>query len=273
MRPEPPVSSRGAAAGVLTSPRRFTIVQATFHPFITRGSMIWFGNLPLPGPRALPQDAARGNPHARMARALRTVASREPHLAGSALLDAIEATGGVDRETAARLLPWFRDFDADRHFTENVRRLALKGVAAADEFRGVVRYVVEDLTGSGEVAEVGPEPGIRFRSGEREGIVLAYPQVAFSLGGETRRAVQAAVEEMPDALVIVARNFTEAAADQLSGMLSGTEVPGTLLTVNLLLGMRAVKLRYGPSPERVIDTLGAGRPLRSVDVALLGNRD
>lgn len=234
--------------------------------------MIWFGNLPLPGSRALPHAAARENPHARMARALRTVAAREPHLAGSALLDAIEATGGVDRETAARLLPWFRDFDADRHFADNVRRLALKGVAAADEFRGVVRYVVEDLTGSGEVTEVGPEPAIRFRGAEREGIVLAYPQVAFSLAGEARRTVQAAVEEMPDALVIVAKNFTEAAADQLAGMLAGTEVPGTLLTVNLLLGMRAVKLRYGPSPERVFDTLGAGRPLRSVDVALLGNR-
>ena len=234
--------------------------------------MIWFGNLPLPAPRALPRGDAGETPHVRMARALRAVAAREPHLSGRALLDAIEATGGVDRETAERLLPWFRHFDADRCFTENVRRLALKGVAAADEFRGVVRYVVEDLTGSGEVAEVGPEPAIRFRGGEREGIVLAYPQVGFSLGGEARRAVEAAVEEMPDALVIVARNFTESAAEQLAGMLAGTEVPGTLLTVNLLLGLRAVKLRYGPSPERVIDTLGAGRPLRSVDVALLGNR-
>lgn len=234
--------------------------------------MIWFGNLPLPNSRAVPQ-ALRGDDHARMARALRTVAAREPHLSGGALLDAIEAVGAVDRDTAARLLPWFRDFDADRHFAENVRRLALKGVAAAEEFRGVVRYVVEDLTGSGEVAEVGPEPAIRFRSGERRGIVLAYPQVAFSLGGEARRTVRAAVEEAPAALVVVAKNFTEGTADQLAGMLAGTGVPGTLLTVNLLLGLRAVKLRYAPSPDRVMDTLGAGRPLRSVDVALLGNRD
>lgn len=234
--------------------------------------MIWFGNLPMPVSRALPQDALHRDAHARMARALRTVAAREPHLSGRALLDAIAATGWVDRETAARLLPWFRDFDADRHFADNLRRLALKGAPVAEEFRGVVRYVVEDLTGSGDLDEVGPQPAIRFRSGEREGIVLAFPQVGFSLGGEARRAVEAAVEEMADALVIVARNFAEGTADQLSGMLAGTEVPGTLLTVNLLLGLRAVKLRYGPSPDRVLDTLGAGRPLRSVDVALLGNR-
>ncbi len=230
--------------------------------------MIWFGNLPMPARRALPP----ADEHTRMARALRAVAAREPHLSGRALLDAIEATGGPDRATAERLLPWFRHFDPDRHFSENLRRLALKGAPAAEEFRGLVRYVVEDLTGSGEVAEVGPEPAIRFRSGEREGVVLAYPQVGFSLGGEVRRSVEAAVEEMPDALVIVAKNFTETAADQLSGHLAGSGVPGTLVTVNLLLGLRAVKLRYQPSAERVIETLGAGRPLRSVDVALLGNR-
>ncbi|HEV2148590.1 MAG TPA: hypothetical protein VGR37_14395 [Longimicrobiaceae bacterium] len=234
--------------------------------------MIWFGNLPMPRAAALPPERLRGDARARMAWALRTVAAREPHLTGDALLDAVEATGGVDRETALRLLPWFRHFDADRHFADNLRRLALKGTAAEEDFLGAVRYVVEELTGSGDVAGVGPEAGIRFRSGEREGIVLAYPQVAWSPGGETRKSVAAAVEEMPDALVVVAKNFVPGAADQLSGMLAGTGVPGTLLTVNLLLGLRAVKLRYQPSPDRVLDTLGAGRPLRSVDVALLGNR-
>jgi hypothetical protein len=234
--------------------------------------MIWFGNLPMPRAAAALPRGRGDDARSRMARALREVAAREPHLTGNALLDAVEATGGVDRETALRLLPWFRHFDADRHFADNLRRLALKGTAAADDFLGAVRYVVEELTGSGEVAGVGPQTGIRFRSGEREGIVLAYPQVSLSLGGETRDSVAAAVEEMPDALVIVAKNFVPGAAEQLSGMLSGTEVPGTLLTVNLLLGLRAVKLRYQPSADRVLDTLGAGRPLRSVDVALLGNR-
>ena len=235
--------------------------------------MIWFGNLPKLFPEPAPPGTFRGGVHARMEQALRMVAAREPHLAGEALLDALEATGGVDRETAARLLPWFGHFDADRHFADNLRRLSLKGTAAADQFRGLVRYVVEDLTGDGAVEEVGPEPAIRFRAGEHEGVVLAYPQVSFSLGGEARRTVEAAVEEMPDALVIVARNFQEGAAGQLSGMLAGTEVPGTLVTVNLLLGLRAVKLRYQPSAERVVRTLGAGRPLRSTDVALRGNRE
>ncbi len=235
--------------------------------------MIWFGNLPSPVfPASFPGPFA-GSERVCMARALRMVAAREPHLSGDALLDALAATGGVDRETAARLLPAFRGFDADRHFTEDLRRLSLKGTLVSDEFRVRVRRVVEDLTGSGELGEVGPEEGIRFRADGREGVVLAYPQTGFSLSGPARESIAAAVREMPDALVLVARHFQEGAAEQLSGLLSGTEVPGTLVTVNLLLGMRAVALRYQPAPERVVETLGAGRMLRSVDVALLGNRE
>ena len=49
-------------------------------------------------------------------------------------------------------------------------------------------------------------------------------------------------------------------------------MPGTLVTVNLLLGIRAISLRYQPSPTRVIALLGYGRPLRSADIARLGDR-
>jgi len=77
---------------------------------------------------------------------------------------------------------------------------------------------------------------------------------------------------MPDALLVVARNFDPHAAAQLSGELAGTGVPGTLVTLNLLLGIRAITLRYQPPVERVIGVLGAGRPLRSADVARLGDR-
>ena len=47
----------------------------------------------------------------------------------------------------------------------------------------------------------------------------------------------------------------------------------TLVTVNLLLGIRATTLRYQPGAERVIALLGSGRPLRSRDVAVLGDRN
>jgi hypothetical protein len=120
--------------------------------------------------------------------------------------------------------------------------------------------------------EVGPEGAVRFTLGEREGIVLAYPAVQFTIGGNAARAVEAAVEEMPDTLVIVARNFQDGTRAQLRAMLDRTEVPGTLVTVNLLLGMRATALKYQPSPERVVDLLSVGRPLRTQDVAALGDR-
>ncbi|HYJ79043.1 MAG TPA: hypothetical protein VEW03_05555 [Longimicrobiaceae bacterium] len=236
--------------------------------------MIWFGNLSQAFGIALDVPAlGTGDESARMERALRAVAAYAPHLEGAALVDALASTGWVDRPTAARLLPCFRHFDRDRWFAESLRSLSLKGPLAADEFRSRVGRVVEDLTGNARVEDVGPEGAVRFSLGEREGIVLAYPQVQFTIGGSAAEAVQAAVEEMPDALVIVARNFRDDTRAQLSGMLSRTGVPGTLVTVNLLLGMRATALKYQPSPERVLDLLSVGRPLRTQDVAVLGERE
>ena len=94
----------------------------------------------------------------------------------------------------------------------------------------------------------------------------------FSLGGPALKTVEAAVEEMLDTLLIVARNFQDAAGAQLSGVLSRSGVPGTLVTVNLLLGIRAMALKYQPSPERVVDLLSVGRPIRTQDVARLADR-
>ena len=234
--------------------------------------MIWFGNLSqalrIPVAAVLPP----GEENARMEKALRAVAARDPQLEGEALLDALAATGWVDRPTAARLLPCFRHFDADRWFAESLRSLSLKGPTAAEEFRARVGRVFGELTGNARLDTLGPEDAVRFTLGGREGVVLAYPAVQFSLGGNAAKAVEAAVEEMPDALVIVARNFQDGARGQLSAMLHRTGVPGTLVTVNLLLGMRATALRYQPAPERVVDLLSVGRPLRTQDVATLGDR-
>ncbi len=207
-----------------------------------------------------------------MQHALEWVAARAPHLAGEPLLDALADTGWVDRATAARLLPIFRHFDADRYFAECLRALSFRGTTIAAEFRSRVARVVEDLAGSAELATLGGEEGIRFRHGEREGILLAYPEVALTLGASARASIAAAVDEMPDTLVVVARNFGESTAPQLAALLSRTGVPGTLVTVNLLLGMRAMALRYQPGAERVLDLLCTGRPLRSADIARLGNR-
>lgn len=234
--------------------------------------MIWFGNLSHALRIPVPALVGGDSDEQRMEAALRLVASYAPHLAGDALLDALASTGYVDRRTAARLLPCYRHFDADRWFADSLRSLSLKGPLVADEFRGRVGRVVEDLTGNARIEELGPEPAVRFTLGEREGVVLPYPAVQFSLGGTALKAVEAAVEEMPDALVIVARNFQDGAAGQLSGILSRTGVPGTLVTVNLLLGMRATALRYQPAPDRVLDLFTLGRPMRTQDVARLGER-
>ena len=207
-----------------------------------------------------------------MERALRAVAAHAPHLSGDALLDAIAETGLIDRATAARLLPAFRGFDPDRCFAEELRRLSFRGVGVGEDFRTRVRRAVEDLVGEAELGQVGDEPAIRFRHNGAEGIMLAYPEVAWTIGGSVRPAIAAAIEEMPDALVIVARNFAEGTGPQFASLLDRTGVPGTLVSVNLLLGMRAVTLRYQPPAARVVDLLGAGRPLRSADVATLGNR-
>ncbi|CAN5807732.1 hypothetical protein BH23GEM3_BH23GEM3_19840 [soil metagenome] len=235
--------------------------------------MIWFGKQ-LPGlpPIPPPHGHAWAYERNRLKYALEWVATRAPHLSGDALLDAISETGWIERATAARLLPEFRHFDADRHFAEHLRRLSFRGASVAEEFQLGMLRIVEDLAGAAHIASIGPEPAIRFRHGEREGIVLAYPEVAFSIGGNVRAAVSAAVEEMPDTLVVVARNFQPRTAEQLAGMLARTGVPGTLLTVNLLLGVRAIALRYQPGTDRVIELLSVGRLLRSADIARLGER-
>lgn len=234
--------------------------------------MIWFGNLNRIIPTAGPGAFGPRPEGERMERALRCVAEQAPQLMGSALVDALADTGWVDRTTAARLLPIFRHFDADRHFSDHLRRLSFRGKSAAAEFRSGIRCIVEEITGHAEVDETCDEPLIRFRSGEKEGVVLAYPEVGFTIAGDTRRAIESLMDEMPDAVVVVARNFDRGAEDQLSSMLYRSEIAGTLVTVNLLLGIRAVTLRYQPGTGRVLDLLGAGRPIRSRDVALLGNR-
>ena len=234
--------------------------------------MIWFGNLNRILATPVPDGFGPLPERKRMLHALERVAERAPQLSGSHLLDALAGTGWVDRDTAARLLPTFDYFDPDRHFADYLRRLSFRGRSAADEFREGVRQVVEEVVGHGQVDEVGPERGVRFQREKYEGVMLAYPEVSFSIAGPTRAAIDAAVQEMPDALLVVARNFDQHAADQLSGVLAGTGVPGTLITVNLLLGIRAITLRYQPSVDRLIGVLGAGRPLRSADIAKLGDR-
>ena len=235
--------------------------------------MIWFGNLNRILATSDPDAFGPMPEDHRMLRALRAVAERSPQLTGRPLIEALAATGWVDGATAQRLLPTFVHFDPDRHFSEYLRSLSFRGRSAATDFRDGVRCIVEELTGEAALGEDGPEPAIRFRTGELEGIVLAHSEVSFTIGGATREAVLAAVEEMPDSLVIVARNFDRGTAEHLSGLLSDTGVPGTLVTVNLLLGLRAMQLRYRPSDERVARLLAIGRPLRSVDIASLGERE
>lgn len=235
--------------------------------------MIWFGNIHKLFDVPLPSHLEGASARRRMRAAIEWVAARAPQLTGEGLIEAVTSTGWVDADTATRLLPEFRGFDADRHFADDLRRLSFRGRTAEDDFRWRVRTIVEELTGTGSVGAVGPEKGIRFRVGEREGLVLAYPEVALSVGGSTREAIAAAVEEMPDALVVVARTFDRHAAEQVAALLHRTEVPGTLVTVNLLLGIRAMALRYRPGADRVVDLLETGRPLRSQDVARLGDRE
>ncbi len=234
--------------------------------------MIWFGNLERFVVAPLPEGLATASETVRMQLALERVAEASPGLGGRALVEALAGTGFVDRATAEKLLPTFRHFDADRHFGDYLRRLSFRGRSAADEFRSGVRCVVEEITGDGMLDYVGPEPCVRFTVDAFQGVVLAQPEVSFSIGGRTRDALTSAIEEMPDVLVIVARNFERTAAAQLTSMLRRTGVPGTLLTVNLLLGLRATTLRYQPELPRIVQVLATGGALRSADIARLGDR-
>jgi hypothetical protein len=236
--------------------------------------MIWFGNLGkvVVRPPVAPEGVKLGRDETRMQIALERVAEVNPGLYGARLIDALAETGWVDKATAERLLPQFRHFDPDRHFAEYLRRLSFRGQLAAEEFRTGVRCIVEEITGHGMIDQVGPEPCVRFAAGSYEGVVLAQPEVAFTIAGKTRDAIAAAVEEMPDVVVVVARNFDRSTGEQLAGILERTGIPGTLVTINLLLGIRATALRYQPRVGTVIELLATGGTLRSAHVAKLGDR-
>jgi hypothetical protein len=231
--------------------------------------MIWFRDPPAALASVL---EIRHTPYARMQQALESVASRAPNLSGSVLVDALVETGWVDQTTALRLLPQFRHFDPERHFAAHLRSLSFRGQSRLTEFRAAIEVAVQDLFGNGALAPVGKDEAVCFGLGEREGVVLAFPEVGFSIGGRVRDAILAAAEVMPDTLVVVARNFDPHAAGQLAGLLAGRDVPGTLVTVNQLLGIRAITLKYQPERDRVFDLLSLDRPLRSADIAVLGER-
>lgn len=233
--------------------------------------MIWFGNLNRILATSDPDAFGPLPEQRRMLQALQTVAERAPQLSGRELIGALAATGWVDEPTAQRLLPAFSHFDPDRHFSEYLRSLSFRGRSAAGDFRHGVRCIFEELTGEAAFDDSGSEPAIRFRTGEFEGLVLPHPEVSFTISGATRDRILAEVEEMPDTIVIVVRNFDRGAGAQLSSLLAGTGVPGTLITLNLLLGIRAMKLRYRPSTGRMRSLLALGRPLRSTDIAHLGD--
>ncbi len=235
--------------------------------------MIWFGNLERFFVGDVPAGLPRTAEFTRMQMGLERVAEIAPALSGRSLLEAVVATGWVDRETAERLLPHFRHFDADAHFATYLRRLSFQGRSAEDQFRMGVRCIVEEITGNARIGGVGPESGIRFATGNREGIVLPHPEVGFTISGKTRDAIAAAVEEMPDTIVVIARSFEKNTAAQLRSILAGTEVTGTLVTLNLLLGIRATTLRYQPRTDRVIELLSTGGAIRSPQIAKLAERN
>lgn len=234
--------------------------------------MIWFGNLERLFIGRMPDGLPEAAEDRRMQLALERVAEVAPWLAGEQLVEAVAATGWVDRPTAQRLMPAFRYFDPDRHFSEYMRRLSFRGRSVEEDFRIAVRAALHEITGNATIDTLGPEACIRFAVGEREGVVLSYPEVSLTLSGRTREAVHTAIEEMPDTLIVVARTFDRNAGDQLSGILYKTGVPGTLLTANLLLGMRATSIRFGTDPDLVTDLLCRGGTVRSADVARLGDR-
>lgn len=231
--------------------------------------MIWFRDPSAAAPLPLgPSLTARG----RMRLALERVASSAPHLRGAELVVALIGTGLVDAVTVRHLLPEFSGFDAERYFAQHLRSLSFRGASAVDEFRAAMERVVTDVVGSGARMPAGGEEAIVFEHGERQGLLLAFPEVGFSVGGRPREAIAAAAEEMPDVIVVVARNFDAHAPAQLASLLSGTEVSGTLVTVNLMLGIRAMVHRFQPATDRVIDLVARGGVLRSRDIAILGER-
>lgn len=233
--------------------------------------MIWFGpKAPNAAtlPRPLP-DRSLGDSTSRMYRALAEVAAHSPHLFGRPLVQALAESGWVSEAEAERLLPCFPRWDPDRSFAEALRRLSFRGLGVADEFRSRVARAMADIVGDARVSE--DEGLVRWEAGERIGVVLAYPEVDWTVGGEARTTLARVAEEMPDSVAVVARSFRETAASEVRSLL-GPEVPGTLVSVNLLLGLRAAALRHQPPTSRMLELLGLGRSLRSVDLAVLGER-
>lgn len=234
--------------------------------------MIWFGKLERlfigPVPPGLPEAADEK----RMQFALERVAEVAPWLTGDPLIDALAATGWVDRETASRLFPVFRHFDPDRHFGDYMRRLSFRGRTVEEEFRYGIRSIFQEIVGNAELCQLGPEACIRFEEGDRQFVALCRPEVGLTVAGTTREALLASIEEMPDAVLLIARSFERSAVDQVSSVLSRTGIPGSLVTVNHLLGLRATALRFGSSPEMIADVLALGGSVGSVQVARLGDQ-
>jgi hypothetical protein len=233
--------------------------------------MIWFGNVDRLVAHPDAESLSFASEARRMQTALERVAEQSPGLWGPALLDALAATGWVDRATAERLFPQFRHFDSDRHFAAHMRRLSFRGPSAIDEFRAGVCCVIGEIAGNATIDRIGPEHCVRFAPESFEGVVLAHPEVNFTITGRSRDAISAAVEEAPDVIVVVARNFDTTTSVHLRSLLERTGVPGTLVTVNQLRGIRATALRYQPTPGRIVDLLARGGILRSADIARLAD--
>jgi len=166
------------------------------------------------------------------------------------------------------------NFDPDRHFAESLRRLSFRGELAVDEFRRRIGQVMVDLTEDGEkVVLPGGAEAVRFRAGDRDGLVFAFPEVSYAVDAELRAAVPDVMEHFPHAVVLVARNFRAGAEASFRSLFRGQEIAPTLVTVNRLLGLRAVALRYGTPAELVMDMFCCGGSVSTRAVARLGDRE
>ena len=190
--------------------------------------MIWFGNLN----RILPQpDPAAFGPlpeRARMLRALKWVAERAPHLTGSSLLDALAGTGWVDRGHRAS--------DSCRSSATSTPTATSPIPSAGSPFAAdppprssaaASGCVMEEVTGDGDDGRGGTGAGDPLpHRGSARGSSSPTPRCPSPSRAGRATAVEAAVEEMPDVLVVVARNFERSTAAQLAAVLERTEVPG-----------------------------------------------
>lgn len=205
---------------------------------------------------AVDRQAARSaSPVERVLRAWERVAERDPDLEGDALLDALTATGWVDRRTAARIVPTLGDFDPFVPFARSVRRLGWRGRPATAAFRAAVATLLRGLPGA----------AVRARESWLEAYelpVLAYPEVGWAPVGPARDELdRAAAAGTP--VVVVATSFEHATPQ------GPRAIPLTMLTTNRLLGMAAVIRRYRPDPAAVRRLLARGGRIASAEVARL----